>query len=136
MTAGSGGLVSTADDYLAFAQMLMDRGKHGRRRILSDRFVAAMTTNQVGRDQMKDELVEGYWGNHGLGFGMSVLTGPDALSAATGRYGWDGGMGTSWFNDPKEGLVAILMTNRMWTSPAAPEVCRDFWKHAYAAFRD
>lgn len=134
--SGAGGMVSTADDYLAFAQMLMKRGEHGKRRILSEQSIAAMTKDQLTRDQKRDELIEGYWKNHGWGFGMSVLTGPDDLTSNPGRYGWDGGLGTSWFNDPKEELVAILLTNRMWKSPNPPEVCRDFWKHAYAAIRD
>ena len=41
---------------------------------------------------------------------MSVSTGSDDLSPAAGRYGWDGGYGTTWFNDPGRGLVAIAMT--------------------------
>jgi CubicO group peptidase (beta-lactamase class C family) len=133
--SGAGGLVSTADDYLAFARMLMNRGMHQRHRILSERSVMAMTKDQLTRDQKQDELIGGYWTNHGWGLGMAVLTEADELSSAPGRYGWDGGMGTSWFNDPHEELVAILMTNRMWNSPNPPEVCRDFWRLAYDAIR-
>ena len=58
------------------------------------------------------------------------------LTSTPGWHGWDGGLGTSWFNDPNEDLVAILLTNRMWRSPYPPDVCRDFGKHAYAAIRD
>ncbi len=134
--SGAGGLVSTADDYLAFARMLMNRGRHGTTRILSERSVTAMTKDQLTKEQKRDELIEGYWKNHGWGYGMCVLTGADELSGVPGRYGWDGGMGTSWYNDPETGLVTILMTNRMWKSPNPPEVFRDFWTHAYAAIRD
>jgi CubicO group peptidase (beta-lactamase class C family) len=133
--SGAGGLVSTADDYRAFALMLMDRGRHRSARILSEESVAAMTRDQLTPDQKRDELVEGYWKNHGWGFGMSVVTRPDELTSVAGRYGWNGGMGTSWFNDPNEDLVAILMTSRMWTSPDPPDVCRDFWKLAYESVR-
>ncbi len=45
-------------------------------------------------------------------------------------------MGTSWFNDPDGGLVAILMTSRMWNSPSPPDVCREFWASAYRAIED
>ena len=131
--SGAGGLVSTADDYLAFARMLADGGQHGDARILSRRSVEAMTKDQLTASQKADELVPGYWATHGWGFGMAVLTKGDELSASAGRYGWDGGMGTSWFNDPNDGLTAILMTNRMWSSPNPPEVCREFWKAASAA---
>ncbi len=134
--SGAGGLVSTADDYLAFGRMLLNRGMHGSTRILSAASVDAMTKDQLTPDQKGFELIRGYWGNHGWGFGMSVLTGPDDLSPTPGRYGWDGGMGTSWFNDPNEKLVAILMTNHMMASPDPPEVFRTFWKHAYKAVRD
>jgi CubicO group peptidase (beta-lactamase class C family) len=48
-------------------------------------------------------------------------------------YGWDGGFGTFWFNDPANGLTAILLTQRVFDSPDAPQVHRDFWKAAYAA---
>ena len=134
--SGAGGLVSTADDYLAFARMLADGGEHGKARILSRRSVEAMTRDQLSPHQKADELVPGYWANHVWGFGMAVLTKGDEFSSSPGRYGWDGGMGTSWFNDPNDGLTAILMTNRMWSSPNPPDVCRDFWKEGYAAARD
>lgn len=134
--SGAGGLVSTADDYLAFAQMLMNRGEHGKGRILSAPSVEAMTRDQLTPPQKASGLVPGYFDTHGWGFGMSVTSGADELSSTPGRYGWEGGMGTSWFNDPREGLLAILMTNRMWSSPNPPDVCRDFWKHAYASIRD
>ena len=134
--SGAGGLVSTAADYLAFARMLLDGGLHGGRRILSAKSVAAMTRDQLTRHQKVTELIPGYWERHGWGFGMAVLTRGDELSSAPGRYGWDGGMGTTWFNDPKEELTVILMTSRMWTSPTPPDLCREFWKLAYDAIRD
>lgn len=133
--SGAGGLVSTVDDYLAFAQMLLRRGEYGRERILSQRSVEAMTRNQVTRDQTKAELVPGYWDSHGWGFGMAVLTKPDGLASSPGRYGWDGGMGSSWFNDPTEDLTAVLLTNRMWSSATPPNICTAFWRSAYDAAR-
>lgn len=48
-------------------------------------------------------------------------------------YGWNGGLGTSWFNDPGEDLTAILMTQRAWTSHRPPALVRDFWTAAYQA---
>ncbi len=114
----------------------MNRGRHGNQRILSERSVDAMTRDQLTREQRGTELIPGYWESHGWGFGLSVVTKGDNLSSTPGRYGWDGGMGTSWFNDPNEGLVAILMTNRMWESPNPPDVCREFWKRAYESIRD
>jgi CubicO group peptidase (beta-lactamase class C family) len=134
--SGAGGLVSTADDYFAFAGMLLNGGEHGRTQILSKRSVAAMTKDQLTKDQKSSPLVEGFFDTHGWGYCMSVLTTGDEFSSTPGRYGWDGGMGTSWFNDPKETLTVILMTSRMWESPIPPEVCRTLWKLAYQAIRD
>ncbi|TMK33267.1 MAG: beta-lactamase family protein, partial [Actinobacteria bacterium] len=44
------------------------------------------------------------------GFGMAVATAPDDVSPVPGRYGWNGGYGTYWFNDPTRNRVAIAMT--------------------------
>jgi CubicO group peptidase (beta-lactamase class C family) len=48
-------------------------------------------------------------------------------------YGWEGGSGTAWRNDPVTGLTGILLTQRMMTSPEPPEVARDSWSRAHAA---
>ena len=53
-----------------------------------------------------------------------------------GRFGWDGGYGTSGYCDPSEDMVAILMTQRVWDSPAPPRVYPDFWTSAYQAIDD
>jgi hypothetical protein len=45
-------------------------------------------------------------------------------------------MRTSWYADPREDMVVILMTQRAWTSPNPPSVCRDFWTLAYQAIDD
>jgi len=53
-----------------------------------------------------------------------------------GSFGWDGGMGTSWYSDPAEDMVTILMTPSAWTSPSPPGLFRDFWTLAYQAIND
>ncbi len=134
--SGAGGLVSTIDDYLAFGQLLLNRGKHGNERILSRPSVETMTTDQLMPEQKaRSGLVSGFFNDHGWGFGVSVVTGRDGL-ASIGRFGWDGGLGTSWYSDPREELVTILMTQSAWTSPNPPNVCRDFWTLAYQAIDD
>ncbi len=135
--SGSGGLVSTIDDYLAFGRMLLNHGKHGHERILSRPSVLAMTTDQLTPEQKTlSGLYPGQFENNGWGFGVSVVTRRDDLPGSVGRFGWDGGLGTSWASDPAEGLVGILMTQRAWTSPVPPPVCRDFWTSAYQAIDD
>ncbi len=135
--SGAGGLVSTIDDYLAFGEMMLNQGKHGSERILSRLSVELMTTDQLTPEQKAvSGLVPGYFDSHGWGFGVSVVTRRDDVAAVPGRYGWDGGLGTSWYSDPREEMVIILMTQRAWTSPSPPDVCLDFWTLAYQTIDD
>jgi CubicO group peptidase (beta-lactamase class C family) len=135
--SGAGGLVSTIDDYLAFGQMMLSQGKHGSERILSRLSVELMTTDQLTPEQKAvSGLVPGYFDSHGWGFGMSVVTRRDDVAAVPGRFGWDGGLGTSWYSDKREEMVTILMTQRAWTSPSPPDVCLDFWTSAYQTIDD
>jgi len=135
--SGAGGLVSTIDDYLAFGQMMLNQGKHGNERLLSRPSVETMTTDQLTPEQKAvSGLVPGCFDSHGWGFGVSMVTRRDDVAAVPGRFGWDGGMGTSWYSDPREDMVTILMTQRAWTSPSPPDVCLDFWTSAYQAIDD
>jgi len=135
--SGAGGLVSTIDDYLAFGQMMLSQGKHGGERILSRLSVELMTTDQLTPEQKAvSGLVTGFFDSHGWGFGVSVVTRRDDVAAVPGRFGWDGGLGTSWYSDPREEMVTILMTQRAWTSPSPPDVCLDFWTSAYQTIDD
>jgi CubicO group peptidase (beta-lactamase class C family) len=135
--SGAGGLVCTVDDYLAFGQMLLHKGQHTGQRILSRPAVEVMTTDHLTPEQKAvSGLVPGYFESHGWGFGVSVVTRRTELAQSVGTFGWDGGLGTSWYSDPKEDLITILMTQRAWTSPNPPNVCRDFWTLAYQAIDD
>jgi CubicO group peptidase (beta-lactamase class C family) len=132
--SGAGGLVSTVDDLLAFGQMMLKGGKHRNERILSRRSVELMTTDHITPEQKAvSGFFPGFWDSHGWGFGVSIVTRRDDLAATPGRYGWDGGYGTSWYVDPEEELVGILMTQRVWDSPSPPGVLLDFWTSAYQA---
>lgn len=99
--SGAGGLLSTADDYLAFARLLLGRGLHQGSRLLSEASVDSMITNHLTPEQIAGGsiLLDG----EGWGYGIGV-------SVTRDRYGWSGGYGTTWFNDPTRGLVAIAMT--------------------------
>jgi CubicO group peptidase (beta-lactamase class C family) len=135
--SGAGGLVSTVDDLLAFGLMMLNGGKHGTQRILSRRSVELMTTDHISPEQKAvSGFVPGFWDDHGWGFGVSIVTRRDDLAATPGRYGWDGGYGTSWYVDPEEELVGILMTQRIWDAPGATVVLLDFWTSAYGAIDD
>ena len=136
--SGGAGLVSTIDDYLAFGRMMLDKGKHGNARVLSRPAVETMTTDQLTPAQKAvSGLVPGYFDSHGWGFGVAVVTRRDeqwrarsASSAGTAAWAPPG------HSDPSEEMVTILMTQRAWTSPGPPDVCRDFWTSAYQAIDD
>jgi CubicO group peptidase (beta-lactamase class C family) len=105
--SASGGLVSTVDEYCTFARMLLDRGVHGGTRLLSEKSVELLTTNHLTPAQIASagQLLNGA----GWGFGMAVTVEADDVSGP-GRYGWSGGYGTTWFNDPGRRLTAIAFT--------------------------
>jgi CubicO group peptidase (beta-lactamase class C family) len=113
--SGAIGLVSTAEDYFRFAQMLLNGGQWNGKRLLSPRAVEIYSSNHVG---------EMFWGQlgrpKGMGFGVSVEVVQDSVEAGTfrsnGSFGWDGRYGTYFWVDPKEQLVAILMiqTSKGW----------------------
>lgn len=132
---GSAGLVSTAADFNAFAQMMLNGGRLGGERILSRPAVELMTTNQITAEQKAGS--ELFFGDaRGWGMGLSVVTARDDLCHVPGRFGWDGGYGTSWYSDPREQLTGILLTQRMTDSPQPPRAFADFWTCVYQAIDD
>jgi CubicO group peptidase (beta-lactamase class C family) len=126
--SAAAGLVSTADDLLAFGRMLLGGGGE----ILSRASVQLMTSDQLTPAQKRWGFLPDWWRNRGWGFGRAVATGRDDLSSTPGRYGWDGGFGTSWANDPANDLCGILLTQRM-AFPQLSPVYLDFWTTAYAS---
>src|SRR6266511_2929661 len=134
--SAGGGLVSTIDDYLAVCQMMLNKGNYGSERLLSRPSVETMTTDQLTPEQKAvSGFYPGYFDSRGWGFGVSVITRRDDLAAVPGRFGWDGGLGTSWYSDPREDMVAILMTQRS-AFPLFSGVYLDFWTSAYQTIDD
>jgi CubicO group peptidase (beta-lactamase class C family) len=130
--SGGGGLVSTVDDYFAFCSMMLNKGRFGRGRVLSRAAVDLMTSDQLTPRQREGAEIF-FSSNRSWGLGMAVETKRDHLFRTPGRFGWDGGFGTSAYVDPAERLIGILFTQRMMESPEPPPVFNDFWTLAYAA---
>lgn len=103
--SGGAGLISTAGDYTRLLQMLANNGELEGMRILSPNSVALMSQNQVGTR----------YGTTGSGFGLgfAVLQDPGLAGeyGSVGLYGWGGAYHTSYWVDPADGIVAVLMTN-------------------------
>lgn len=123
---GGAGLVCTVADYLTFGRMLLNGGMLGGTRVLAPEWVAAMTTNQLSDEQRytAGPILDG----RGWGFGVSVLDGPDGPRG----YGWSGGYGTSWLNDPATGLAGVLGT-QLFASAGGADLEAGFWAAVYDA---
>ena len=105
--------------------MMLNKGRHGGERILSRPAVELMMSDQLTPEQKQG--TELFFG-HGASWGMggAVVTRRTDLCTTPGRYGWDGGYGTSGHLDPAEDMVGILMTQRMMDSPQPPRVFTRF----------
>ena len=125
--SGAGGLVSTVDDYHAFARTLLP----GATGLLSERSVREMTTDHLTAEQRAASRL--FLEGQGWGSGGSVDIAPVEPWNVVGRYGWTGGTGTTAHVIPATGTVAVLMTQVAMTSPTPVPLQRDFW--TYAALR-
>jgi CubicO group peptidase (beta-lactamase class C family) len=136
--SGAGGLVSTADDYMRFARMLLAGGRFGNERILSRKAIELMTTDFLTPAQRQMPFLGwDMWGPRGFGLGVSIIDRPGRQSGlgSIGRYGWGGAFGTAWSNDPKEDMVAILMV-QLLVGSATPAMETDFLNLVYQAIED
>jgi CubicO group peptidase (beta-lactamase class C family) len=123
-------LVSTANDYLAFARMLLAEGDAPTGRLLSQASVREMTRDQITPDIKRDfPFFPGFWDTSGWGYGVSPLTGTGVES--NGSYGWSGGFNTHWRNDPANDLVGLLLTQQEMGGPAAATLVDDYWRLVY-----
>jgi CubicO group peptidase (beta-lactamase class C family) len=101
---GTHGLFSTTSDYMKFAQMLLNGGKWNGIQYLSPKTLEIMTANQVG------DLFPAPGQGFGLGFGVTTDVADSKQLGSVGQYYWSGAYCTYFFVDPKEEMVAILMT--------------------------
>jgi CubicO group peptidase (beta-lactamase class C family) len=116
--------VSTVDDWLAFARMMLAGGG----RLLSPGSVRLMMTDTTTEQQRTDS--ELFLEGQGWGFGGSVDIAPIDPWNTPGRYGWIGGTGTAGHLTPATGLVTILLTQVELSGPTAPAIMRDVWRYA------
>jgi CubicO group peptidase (beta-lactamase class C family) len=103
--SGGAGLSSTIYDYTLFLQMLLNGGQLQGQRLLSPSTVRLMTTNQIGELNAGDD-------KFGLGFGITTAKTAAKLGVSEGAFNWGGIFGTTYWADPKTGLVALLYTQK------------------------
>lgn len=121
--SGGGGLVSTADDYLKFAQMLLNKGEFGGTRLLGRKTVELMTQNHLpGNGDLTSMgqavFSETPYAGIGFGLGFSVMLDPAKASilGSPGEYAWGGAASTYFFVDPAEDMIVMLLTQLMPSS--------------------
>jgi len=147
---GGGGLISTADDYLKFARMMLGRGEVGGVRLVKPETVDLMCANRLSEEQRGHAFLGmPFWLSQGFGLGVSMIL--DAQkhewmgAGGEGAFGWPGAFGTWWQADPKNDLILIYLIQD--SMPLGPEAvtamqgqrptgrigCPMFQKMVYAA---
>jgi CubicO group peptidase (beta-lactamase class C family) len=121
---GGGGLISSADDYLKFARMLLGRGEVDGVRLLKPETVDAMAANHLTEEQRGHTFMGmPFWLSQGFGLGLSMIM--DAAkhewmgAGAEGSFGWPGAFGTWWQADPKNEMILIYLIQD--SMPLGPE---------------
>jgi CubicO group peptidase (beta-lactamase class C family) len=147
---GGGGLISTADDYLKFARMMLNRGEVDGVRLVKPETIDLMLANRLSETQRGHTFMGmPFWMSQGFGLGVSMIL--DAQkhewmgAGAEGAFGWPGAFGTWWQADPKNDLILIYLIQD--SMPLGPEAvtamqgqrptgrigCPMFQKMVYAA---
>lgn len=124
--SGGAGILSTAHDYARFLEMVRNRGALDGARILAPHTVDLMTTNQIGTLLSMDGL------GFGLGFETTDRYGANGL-ASVGSFSWGGAYGSTYWVDPREGLVAVFMIQQL---PNSSDVAGKFATLVYAALME
>jgi CubicO group peptidase (beta-lactamase class C family) len=126
---GGASLVSTADDYLRFARMLLGGGEVDGVRVLSEESVRLMRTDRLTEEQKRQPFLGApFWVGRGFGLNLSVVTDPSKSQrlfgpGGAGTFNWPGAYGTWWQADPSNDLILIyLIQNYPDLSSAAAAV--------------
>ena len=124
-SSGGGGLVSTADDYLRFARLLLNGGELDGVQLLKQETVALMTRDRLSDAQRQIPFMGiPFWAGQGFGLGVSVITDPEKQAwmglGSKGAFSWPGAFGTWWQADPSLDMVLIYLIQN--SLPLGPEM--------------
>jgi CubicO group peptidase (beta-lactamase class C family) len=130
------GLVSTADDYLAFARMLLGSGSHKGRRMLRPESVRLMMCDHLTPEQKAlSPFGTGFWTHRGWGYGGAVVSGRGEGPGNLGSFGWMGGFSTSMLIDPVAGMTTIILAQRLMRDTGDTAIAEEVQSIAYRIFR-
>ncbi len=104
--SGGAGLLSTAEDYATFLQMMLNGGTFNKQRILSRKSVELMTVDHLGSIEFPETNGVGF----GLGFSIVKDLGKRGTLGSEGEFGWGGAYHSTYWVDPKEDLVVVYFT--------------------------
>jgi CubicO group peptidase (beta-lactamase class C family) len=144
LESGGGGLAGTAKDYMRFCRMLLNGGELEGARLLSPKTVALMTMNHLPGGRTMTEMMpvtgafneSGYAGvGYGLGVAVTENVAATGIPGTAGEYSWGGAAGTYFFNDPKEDLAVVLMTQVLF-APDRIKIRRDLRSMVYGAMTE
>jgi CubicO group peptidase (beta-lactamase class C family) len=147
---GGGGLISTADDYLKFARLMLGRGEVDGVRLAKPETIDLMTSNRL-TDEQRGHAFLGmpFWLSQGFGLGTSMVVDAEKHqwmgAGGEGAFGWPGAFGTWWQADPANDMILIYLIQD--SMPLGPEAvtamqgqrptgrigCPMFQKMVYAA---
>jgi CubicO group peptidase (beta-lactamase class C family) len=124
-TAGGGGLISTLDDYLSFARMMLNGGELDGTCYLKRETVELMRTNRLTPEQRAIPFLGmPFWAGAGFGLGLSVVMEPEKHewmgAASKGAFGWPGAFGTWWQADPQKEMILIFLIQNY--TPLTPDM--------------
>jgi len=142
LESGGGGLLGTADDYLRFCRMLLNKGELDGVRLLSPKTVALMSSNHLpGGAEIADlSPVDDAFnesGYRGIGFGLGVAVTLDparvGIPGTAGEFAWGGMASTTFFVDPKEDMAVVFMTQAIVDTARRVRLRRDLRSLIYGA---
>lgn len=124
---GGAGLVSSLEDYSAFASMLLKMGRINGRRVLSEEAVRLMSTPHTP-ESIKP-------GKERWGLGMRVIASEDYHYLPVGAYGWSGSYGTHFWIDPVNSVAAVYMKNSRYDGGSGAVTALNFEKDVFNSFQ-
>lgn len=123
---GGAGLISSLNDYTAFAKMLLNKGEINGNRVISEKAVKLISTPQVPESIMP--------GNERWGLGVRVITSDNYKFLPVGTFGWSGAYGTHFWIDPVNSIAAVYMKNSMYDGGSGAVTAANFEKDVFNSF--
>ena len=143
---GDGGLFSTAADYGRFMQVILNRGRAGTVRLVNERTIDLMTSNQIGTIKVVEQTSDNRefarpfpigGGKDSFGFGFQIEEPPVAAGLRSrGSLSWGGIQNTHFWIDPQRSIAAVVLMQVLpYYDPRALSVLRGFERETYSGLR-